>query len=99
MNELTITLDRTFFVQVHPYMVGERQAARIGNTFYVSPEMYEAMKRADSEELKRLLEDIPVIDLDAVRLPPELFEPCSSERCQLMMQPLRHGFFGPGYAK
>ena len=61
-------------VRVDKSLVGSKKAVRIGNgPIYLSPAMYELVKGAESpEELRRLLESIPLLQLPAM---PSLYGP------------------------
>lgn len=46
-------------------MRGSKRAVRVGNTIYVSPAMYDLIRHADQDELRRLLGQIPMLDFSA----------------------------------
>ena len=61
-------------IQVDRHLIGSKKAVRIGNgPIVLSPAMYELVKGAESqEELRRLLEAIPLLQLPAM---PSLYGP------------------------
>lgn len=61
-------------IQVSQHMVGSKKAVRIGNgPIVLSPAMYELVSKAETQdELRRLLEAIPLLQLPAM---PSIREP------------------------
>lgn len=52
-----------FYIQVSQALRGSKRAVRMGDTIFLSPAMYELAKAAEGEELKRLLGQIPLLEL------------------------------------
>ena len=52
-----------FKIQSNIYMAGSKKAIRQGDTIHVSPAMYDLISHAEGEELNRLLESIPLLNL------------------------------------
>lgn len=59
-------------IQESPVLAGGKRAVRMGNTLYVSPAMFDLMRHANPEELRRLMESIEMIDIPK---PPSLYDP------------------------
>lgn len=54
-------------VKVNPALSGSKNAVSIAGEIHVSPAMFELMRHAEGDELRRLLEAIKVIDLESMR--------------------------------
>jgi hypothetical protein len=50
-------------IEASPFLTGQKTAAKVDVTVFVSPAMYDLIKHADEEELKHLLANVPVLDL------------------------------------
>ena len=61
-------------IQISAHLIGSKKAIRFGNgPILLSPAMHELVSKAESEdELRRLLETIPLLTLSAV---PAVYEP------------------------
>jgi hypothetical protein len=56
----------SLYVFVARDLTGSRRAIRQGKSIYVSPAMFDLMKHADADELKRLLEAIHVVTIPEI---------------------------------
>ncbi len=52
-------------VVMNNWLAGVDKAVKVGGTIHVSPAVYSLMKTADSDELEKLLRNLPLLDLNA----------------------------------
>ena len=57
------TLLAGFGLAVSEHLRGSKRAVKSGDTIYVSPAMYDLIRHAEGEELRRLLVSIPLLDV------------------------------------
>lgn len=60
-------------IAVSTHMAGTKKAVKMNGTVYVSPAMHDLIRHAEGDELRRILEAIPLLDLDA-RFPRGAFD-------------------------
>lgn len=61
-------------VRVMSSMVGQSKCVKLGGVIHVSPAQWDLLKNARGDELKHLLENLPMLDMDG--------KPAPCHRCQ-----------------
>lgn len=63
-----------FEIRCSPTMAGQSKCVKLGGVIHVSPAQWDLLKNARGDELKHLLENLPMLDMDG--------KPAPCHRCQ-----------------